>query len=88
MPTSTTKIATALAKIRGKTIDRLFVADHGDRFRMFVVFTDGTNYEFYGKGGIEGARSIAKGDAEAVRKQLARVKEGEVVEIGNPHLPS
>jgi len=55
---------------------------------MFVVFTDGTNYEFYGKGGIEGARSIAKGDAEAVRKQLARVKEGEVVEIGNPHLPS
>ena len=83
MPTNAAKIASALATIRGKTVDRLFVVDHGGRFRLFVVFTDGTNYEFYGKGGIEGARSITRGDAATVRKQLAR-DTGEVVEIGKP----
>ncbi len=87
MPKSTTKIATALANIRGKCVDRVFVVDHGDRFRLFVVFTDGTNYEFYGKGGISGARTIIRGDAETVRQQLAR-DTGEVVEIGNPKTPS
>ena len=83
MPTSAEKIAIALAKIRGKTVDRLFFVDHPTHFQLFLVFGDGTNYEFYGNGEISGARAISRGDADTVRKQLARGP-GKVVEIGKP----
>jgi len=75
------KIQAALAAVRGKSIDRLFIVNPGRRFELLIVFTDATYYEFHGSGDINGARGIDKGDAAAVRKILER-RGGDVVEIG------
>lgn len=53
------KLQTALPALVGKTIERTLVAEHQDgRFQVYLIFTDGTAYEFYGRDGINGARRL------------------------------
>jgi len=82
MSTTAAKISVALAKVRGKTIDRVFVVQHVDRgFQLIIAFADASYYEFYGSGDLNGARVIDKGDSAIVRELLSR-NEGTVIEIG------
>jgi hypothetical protein len=81
MTSGTERISVALAAVRGKAIDRVFVVSTNGRFELFLVFTDATYYEFYGGGEINGARTLDKGNVGAVRELVAR-RGGSVVEIG------
>ena len=83
-PVDAAKISEALARVSGKTIERVFVAGHKDgRFQLYLVFRDGTYYEFYGTGALSGARCIDRGDPATVRAFLDW-RNAEVVEIGGP----
>jgi hypothetical protein len=81
------KIATALANVRGKTIEGVVLVRHdGDTnhdlsFQLYITFTDGTYYEFYGTGHLNGARGLDRGDLGAVREIVQR-RGGEHLEIG------
>lgn len=76
------KIATALVGVRGKSIERVFVVHHDDnRFQLYLVFSDATYYEFYGTGGVSGARCIDRDSLSAVREMIER-RGGDIVEIG------
>jgi hypothetical protein len=69
---NTAKLAAALPAALGKTLGSVFLADHrGDRFQVIFVFTDGTYYELYGTGGLDGARGVDRGNAAEVRRFLA-----------------
>lgn len=75
------KLRDALAGTIGKSIDRVFVTHHPDgRSQIFLVFTDGTYYEFYGRGGFEGTRCVYDGDAATVRARLSG-SGAEVIEV-------
>lgn len=78
------KLASALPGTLGKTLHRMFMADHdGERFQLVLVFTDGTHYELYGTGTLSGARDVEEGDQEEVRRRLA-LSRASVIEIGRP----
>jgi len=56
---SLAKLQDALPQLVGRTIERTLVSEHRDgRFQVFLFFTDGTAYEFYGRDNINGARRI------------------------------
>jgi hypothetical protein len=78
-PTGAVKIAAALAEVGSKTIDRVFVVHHPDRFQLIIAFADNTYYEFYGSGELSGARRIDRGNAAAIRDMLSHER-CEVVE--------
>ena len=60
-PTSAEKLRTALPEIAGKTVRRTVVFWRGDQWQAFLIFTDGTSYELYGRGEMNGARSVGRG---------------------------
>jgi len=67
------KLDTALQEIIGKTLDGVVVTENTHaRFQIFLLFTDGTHYEFYGAGDIDGARSASKGDPKRMRSLLSK----------------
>ena len=57
-PTSAEKLRTALPEIAGKTVRRTVVFWRGDQWQVFLIFTDGTSYELYGRGEMNGARHL------------------------------
>lgn len=66
------RMAAVLPVVAGRTIERIFLAEYsGTRFRMMFVFTDGTSYEFYGVGDINGASAVESAGAAVVRARLA-----------------
>jgi hypothetical protein len=70
---SFTKLAAALSSAIGKKLDRVIIAGHSEaRFQLYLVFTDGTYYEFYGRGTLEGARAVDRGSAATLREMLTR----------------
>ncbi len=62
------KLRSALPDLIGRTIEHLVVNDHGagDR-QIFLFFTDGTYYEFYGTH-LSGIRHLDKGGLEIPRQ--------------------
>ena len=76
------KLSSALPGALGKTLHRVFIADHQDgRFQLVLVFTDGTHYELYGSGSLSGARDLEGGDSAEVRRRLA-LSPATVAEVG------
>lgn len=68
------KLRAALAGTLGKTINGFFISEHpGKHFQVFLTFADGTYYEFYGEGHLNGARSLDRGDQVSVRKFLSDI---------------
>jgi hypothetical protein len=69
---------TALLKLPGylpqlvrKTIARTMLVFHGDeRHQLWLFFTDGTSYEFYGRGDISCARLPDRTAVEAVYRSV------------------
>ncbi len=52
------KLRDVLPKLAGKTIERTMLVIHADGgFQVWLFFTDGTSYEFYGRNDISGART-------------------------------
>ncbi len=67
------KLHTALQGVIGRAIAGVVIAEHeAERFQLFLAFTDGTHYEFYGAGDLNGARKIDHGDIRMVRGILAK----------------
>ena len=60
-PSAVDKLRTALPGIAGKTIHRTVVIWRGEQWQIFLFFTDGTHYELYGRGEMNGARSVGRG---------------------------
>lgn len=59
------KLARGLALTIGKTVSRVFLLSHdSDAFHVYLCFTDGSHFEFYGKGSLGGATSPDFGEAE------------------------
>ena len=76
------KLGSALPAALGKTLHRVFLADHeGERFQLVLVFADGTHYELYGTGTLSGARDLERGDDVEVRRRLS-LSRASVMEIG------
>lgn len=75
------KLEPALAGIIGKAIEGVIIADHPNGFfQVFLTFTDGTHYEFYGDGQINGARKYDQGGISSVRKFI----QNPVVDVSGP----
>jgi len=61
------KMQSALPDLIGRTIKHVVVSEHADhRTQVFLFFTDGTYYEFYGTW-IDGIRHLSHGGLEIVR---------------------
>lgn len=70
---SRAKLETALPQLVGKTIERSLVAEHTDgRFQLYLIFTDGTAYEFYGRDGINGARGLDRATLPQICRWMPR----------------
>jgi len=66
------KCAQALPYLVGKTIEHVVVKEgKGPPGQLFLVFTDGTYYEFYFDGSITGRRDVEVGGLEDVRAYMA-----------------
>lgn len=61
------KMQSALPDLIGRTIKHVIVSEHADnRTQVFLYFTDGTYYEFYGAW-IDGIRHLSQGGLEISR---------------------
>jgi len=69
------KIATVAPQLIGKTIAHIILKE-GDSpaSQLFLLFTDGTYYEFYG-GPLTGASGIDRGTLEDVRRYMSSRQE-------------
>jgi hypothetical protein len=73
---SLNKLRSALPDLIGRTIQHLVFNDHGDgRTQLFLHFTDGTYYEFYGTS-LSGLRHLDKGGMEMHRASSFIPKDG------------
>jgi hypothetical protein len=69
--TALIKLPDVLPMLVGKTIARTMLVFHGDgRHQLWFFFTDGTSYEFYGRGDISGARGTDRTAIEAVYRSV------------------
>jgi hypothetical protein len=69
--TALIKLPDVLPMLVGKTIARTMMVFHGDgRHQLWLFFTDGTSYEFYGRGDISGARHPDQTAVEAVFRSV------------------
>jgi hypothetical protein len=65
------KLPDVLPMMVGKTVTRTMMVFHGDgRHQLWLFFTDGTSYEFYGRGDISGARHPDRTAVEAVCRSV------------------
>jgi hypothetical protein len=56
------KLTNAMPGIVGKTVERVVLVRRPHwQFQMYLCFTDGTHYEFYGDGSLSGAREVHPG---------------------------
>lgn len=71
-----TEIAPILPHLVGKTIAHIVLKDgESPRGQLFLVFTDGTYYEFYSGSSIDGTTSFDDGGlAAAIRYMAPRQK--------------
>jgi hypothetical protein len=70
------KMQSALPDLIGRTIKHVVVSEHADHHtQVYLFFTDGTYYEFYGNW-INGIRHLDHGGIEMARKS------GVIPEIG------
>jgi hypothetical protein len=70
---SLSKLQEALPQLVGRTIERTLVSEHRDgRFQVFLFFTDGTAYEFYGRDSINGARRIDRISVSTICRCMPR----------------
>ena len=76
------KIAAALPAALGKTVAGVFLAEYSrQRWRLIVVFDDGTHYELYGEGAIEGSRMLERGDVDDVRRWMMDAAATRTIEV-------
>jgi hypothetical protein len=69
--TALIKLPDVLPMLVGKTIARTMLVIHEDgRHQLWLFFTDGTSYEFYGRGDISGARHPDETAVEAVFRSV------------------
>lgn len=62
------KLEAALPAILGKTIAHVAIAPQPHNgSRLYLVFTDGTYYEFYAIDSMSGARGVSAGGLEDIR---------------------
>lgn len=83
---SLSKVSDAISQALGKTIEHVFLAQNPRLFRIVLVFSDDTYYEFYGAGTLNGARDLDRGEAAFVRGWLAGDREGTLVEVPRPSI--
>ena len=73
---SLSKLQYALPQLVGRTIERTLVAEHPDgRFQVYLIFTDGTAYEFYGESSINGARRLDRATVSEICRWMPRGSE-------------
>jgi hypothetical protein len=61
------EITTVLPRLVGKTISHVVLKEgKGPRAQLFLVFADGTYYEFYADSSIDGAAGIDRGGLSTV----------------------
>jgi hypothetical protein len=66
------KLTGALASVIGKTIsDIVILTNPPGRVHLFLVFADGTHYEFYDMSDLNGARGIDRGGVEQIAARVA-----------------
>lgn len=76
------KIAGGLPGALGKTVAGAFLAEYSrERWRVILAFTDGTHYELYGEGSIDGSRSLEAGSVDELRARLMDAAAARVVEV-------
>lgn len=76
------RLASGLPGVLGKTVAGTFLAEYArGRFRVILTFTDGTHYEVYGEGTVNGSRAVESGGTERVREALMDDAAVRVVEI-------
>lgn len=76
------RLASALPGVLGKTVAGAFLAEYArGRFRVILTFTDGTHYELYGEGTLNGSRAVERGGTDQVRTALVDDAAVRVVEI-------
>ena len=62
-----TKLIEHLPKLVGKTISQAVISEHlNNRIQFYLLFTDGTAYEFYTEGWLSGARGLERGTVDEV----------------------
>jgi hypothetical protein len=61
------KLRSALPDVIGRTIQHIVFSDHENFAQVFLYFTDGTYYEFYGPA-INGIRHLDRGRMELHRE--------------------
>jgi hypothetical protein len=67
------KLPGVLPRLVGKTIARTMLVFHASgRFQLWLFFTDGTSYEFYGRNDISGARGPTGTRVEDVFRSVMR----------------
>ena len=65
------QIIQALSRLIGKTIAHVVVkAGRDPRAQVFLVFTDGTYYEWYADAPIVGTSTVAEGGLPEVRRYM------------------
>jgi hypothetical protein len=65
------KLPGVLPSLVGKTIERTMLVFHPDgRFQLWLFFSDGTYYEFYGSNDLSGALRAMRCAPRAVRRAL------------------
>lgn len=57
-------------EILGKTINGVLMTEDGQRYQIFLTFTDGTFFEFWGNGTVSSSRSVLQGDLSEVRNSI------------------
>jgi hypothetical protein len=76
------KLATGLSGVIGKTIARIFLVKHRTGCeQMYVVFTDGTHYEFFGVENMTGGRKVNARGSKDIRESLERSNTEQTIEI-------
>lgn len=70
---SLAKLQDALPQLVGRTVERTLVSEHPDgRFQIYLIFTDGTAYEFYGETFINGARGLDRATVSEICSWMPR----------------
>ena len=65
-----TKLIEHLPKLVGKTISQAVISEHvNGRIQLYLLFTDGTAYEFYTTDWIRGARGLEEGTVDEVLRR-------------------
>lgn len=76
------KIASAIPKALGKTVDGVFLVERSpSQWCLYLAFEDGTHYEFYGTGSISGARCVDRGGVDMLRQVFERSPSVKVTEV-------